>query len=107
MCRLRRCPPSPRGDKDGERVKLVITHECSREAFTQFVRRAGLQMVNGWGAAVRTTCVVSVDGPLAVLSAVGVPAELTSACRTATFVRRNGKKVRRTLVHRHVDGAGK
>ena len=107
LCRLRRCPPSPRGDKDGERVKLVITHDCSREAFTQFVRRAGLEMVNGWGAAVRTTCVASVDGPLAVLSAVGVPAELTSACRTATFVRRSGNKVRRTLVHRHVDGAGK
>lgn len=107
LCRLPRCPPSPRGDKDGERVKLSIMQVCSREAFTQFVRRAGLQLVSGWGGAVRTTCVARVDGPLMVLSAVGVPTELTSACLSATFVRRNGNKVRRTLVHCHVDGNGK
>jgi len=100
-------PAIPRGDKDEDLVKLSIMQVCSREAFTQLLRRAGLQLVNGWGGAVCMTCVARVDGPLMVPSAVGVPTELTSACLSATFLRRNGNKVRRTLVHCQVDSNGK
>jgi len=106
LIRIRKCPPAPRRVGDAESTSVAISIDCSREAFVEFLRVAGLQQENDLMPSSRSTCVARAGSSVDFFAALGVPDELTGACLSRTFVRKNKSCVRRSIVHHIVDDDG-
>jgi len=107
LVRIRKCPPVPRRVVDDEASTVSIATDCSREAFVEFLRVAGLQQENALTLSSRSTCVARVESAADFFAALDVPNELTGVCLSRTFVRQNQSRVRRSIVQHLVDDDGR
>jgi len=104
--RLGKCPSKPRRLNDDGQTSLVVTIDCSRDAFSQLLRLCSLQRIGSSARSALGFIAARVGDARRLLCMLGVPSDMTDMCMSRTFTRPNKTKVRRSIVHRVLDDEG-